>query len=65
MPSFVRARAPSRHEDVAGKLRDAILDGASRGHELPPEARPRGRFRREPTSIREAIKRLEGLSWSR
>lgn len=61
-PAF---RPPSRrriHEDVAAQLRDAILDGRFRaGHKLPPERELAADFRVNRTSIREAIKVLEGL----
>jgi DNA-binding FadR family transcriptional regulator len=58
-------RAPARrrlHEDVAEQLRDAILDGRFRaGTKLPPERDLAVEFRVNRTSIREAIKVLEGL----
>ena len=58
-------RAPARrrlHEDVAEQLRDAILDGRfSAGGKLPAERDLAAEFRVNRTSIREAIKVLEGL----
>src|SRR5215510_16208613 len=58
-------RAPARrrlHEDVAEQLRDAILDGRfAAGTKLPPERDLALEFRVNRTSIREAIKVLEGL----
>ena len=58
-------RAPARrrlHEDVAEQLRDAILDGRfGAGMKLPPERDLAGEFGVNRTSIREAIKVLEGL----
>ena len=50
------------HEDVARQLRDAILDGRFRvGQKLPPERELAQEFRVNRTSVREAIKVLEGL----
>jgi GntR family transcriptional regulator, transcriptional repressor for pyruvate dehydrogenase complex len=50
------------HEDVASQLRDAILDGRFRaGQKLPPERELALEFRVNRTSVREAIKVLEGL----
>jgi DNA-binding FadR family transcriptional regulator len=61
-PAF---RPPQRrrvHEDVAAQLRDAILDGRFRaGQKLPPERELAEEFRVNRTSLREAIKVLEGL----
>ena len=58
-------RAPARrrlHEDVAEQLRDAILDGRfPSGTKLPPERDLALEFRVNRTSVREAIKVLEGL----
>ena len=58
-------RAPARrrlHEDVAEQLRDAILDGRFPARsKLPPERDLAAEFRVNRTSIREAIKVLEGL----
>jgi DNA-binding FadR family transcriptional regulator len=58
-------RAPSRrrlHEDVAEQLRDAILDGRfAPGTKLPPERELAVEFSVNRTSVREAIKVLEGL----
>jgi GntR family transcriptional repressor for pyruvate dehydrogenase complex len=57
-------RPPARrrlHEDVAEQLRDAILDGRFlAGTKLPPERDLAAEFRVNRTSIREAIKVLEG-----
>lgn len=62
---LVAFRPPQRrriHEDVAGQLRDAILDGRFRaGQKLPPERELAEEFQVNRTSIREAIKVLEGL----
>jgi GntR family transcriptional repressor for pyruvate dehydrogenase complex len=59
-------RPPRRrriHEDVAEQLRDAILDGRfGPGEKLPPERELAEEFRVNRTSIREAIKVLEGLA---
>lgn len=61
----VEFRAPERrrlHEGVAEQLRDAILDGHLRaGEKLPPERVLAERFAVNRTSVREAIKVLEGL----
>ena len=58
-------RAPARrrlHEDVAAQLRDAILDGRfPTGTKLPPERELAAEFDVNRTSVREAIKVLEGL----
>src|SRR6185369_7661080 len=63
--AVVPFRAPSRrrlHEDVAEQLRDAILDGRfAAGTKLPPERDLAIEFDVNRTSIREAIKVLEGL----
>jgi len=63
--ALVAFRAPARrrlHEDVAEQLRDAILDGRFRaGTKLPPERELALEFRVNRTSVREAIKVLEGL----
>ncbi len=63
--AVVPFRVPARrrlHEDVAEQLRDAILDGRfAPGTKLPPERDLAGEFRVNRTSIREAIKVLEGL----
>ena len=65
MAEVVPFRAPARrrlHEDVAEQLRDAILDGRfATGTKLPPERDLALEFRVNRTSIREAIKVLEGL----
>jgi len=57
-------RAPARrrlHEDVAEQLRDAIFDGRfAPGQKLPPERALAERFQVNRTSVREAIKVLEG-----
>lgn len=50
------------HEDVAEQLRDAILDGRfAAGSRLPPERELADEFTVNRTSIREALKVLEGL----
>lgn len=50
------------HEDIAGQLRDAILDGRfAPGTRLPPERELADEFGVNRTSIREALKVLEGL----
>jgi GntR family transcriptional regulator, transcriptional repressor for pyruvate dehydrogenase complex len=58
-------RPPQRrriHEDVAAQLRDAILDGRfGSGQRLPPERELAEEFQVNRTSVREAIKVLEGL----
>ena len=58
-------RPPQRrriHEEVAEQLRDAILDGRfAAGAELPPERELASEFQIHRTSVREAIKVLEGL----
>jgi len=63
--AVVPFRAPVRrrlHEDVADQLRDAILDARfPAGQKLPPERELAQEFRVNRTSIREAIKVLEGL----
>jgi DNA-binding FadR family transcriptional regulator len=63
--TVVPFRAPRRrrlHEDVAEQLRDAILDGRFRaGMRLPPERELAVEFGVNRTSVREAIKVLEGL----
>jgi DNA-binding FadR family transcriptional regulator len=57
-------RTPTRrrlHEDVAEQLRDAIFDGRfAAGAKLPPERELAERFGVNRTSVREAIKVLEG-----
>ena len=64
-PRLVPFCPPSRrrlHEAVAEQLRDAILDGRfPAGHKLPPERELAAEFRVNRTSVREAIKVLEGL----
>lgn len=64
-PRVVAFRPPQRrrlHEAVAEQLRDAILDGRfPAGGKLPPERELAGEFRVNRTSVREAIKVLEGL----
>jgi DNA-binding FadR family transcriptional regulator len=63
--AVVPFRAPARrrlHEDVAEQLRDAILDGRfPAGTKLPPERELAPEFGVNRTSVREAIKVLEGL----
>lgn len=58
-------RPPARrrlHEDVADQLRDAILDGHyAVGQKLPPERELADEFQVNRTSVREAIKVLEGV----
>lgn len=58
-------RPPQRrriHEEVGEQLRDAILDGRfAAGHKLPPERELAEEFQVNRTSVREAIKGLEGL----
>ena len=50
------------HEDIAAQLRDAIFDQRFRsGQKLPPERELAEDFQVNRTSIREAIKVLEGL----
>lgn len=50
------------HEDIAAQLRDAILDGRfAPGTRLPPERELAEEFSVNRTSIREALKVLEGL----
>lgn len=59
---FRPARRRRIHEDVAEQLRDAILDGRfTSGAKLPPERELAEEFRVNRTSIRDAIKVLEGL----
>jgi GntR family transcriptional repressor for pyruvate dehydrogenase complex len=59
---FRPARRRRIHEDVAEQLRDAILDGRfASGAKLPPERELAEEFRVNRTSIRNAIKVLEGL----
>src|SRR5512143_2015612 len=63
--AVVPFRAPKRrrlHEDVAEQVRDAILDGRfAPGTKLPPERELAAEFGVNRTSVREAIKVLEGL----
>jgi DNA-binding FadR family transcriptional regulator len=63
--AVVPFRAPVRrrlHEDVAEQLRDAILDGRfAAGTKLPPERELAVEFGVNRTSVREALKVLEGL----
>src|SRR4051794_7993254 len=64
MSRVVPFRPPPRrriHEAVAEQLRDAILDGRVRaGQRLPPERELAQEFQVNRTSVREAIKVLEG-----
>ncbi len=64
-PRVVPFQPPARrriHESVAEQLRDAILDGRFRaGQRLPPERELAVEFQVNRTSVREAIKVLEGL----
>ena len=59
-------RVPVRrriHESVAEQLRDAILDGRFKpGDKLPPERELAEEFQVNRTSVREAIKVLDGLT---
>ena len=51
------------HEDVAEQLRDAILDGGfPAGSKLPPERELAIEFEVNRTSVRDAMKVLEGLN---
>jgi GntR family transcriptional repressor for pyruvate dehydrogenase complex len=65
LPRVVPFRPPARrrlHEAVAEQLRDAVLDGRfPAGSKLPPERELAAEFRVNRTSVREAIKVLEGL----
>lgn len=63
MPGAIRPLVRRRlHEDVAEHLRDAILDGRFQaGDKLPPERELAARFGVNRTSVREALKVLEGL----
>ncbi len=59
---FQPAQRRRLHEEVAEQLRDAILDGKfAAGSKLPPERELAIQFRVNRTSIREAMKVLEGL----
>jgi DNA-binding FadR family transcriptional regulator len=59
---FQPPRRRRLHQDVAEQLRDAILDGRYRaGDKLPPERELAEEFQVNRTSVREAIKVLEGL----
>ncbi len=64
-PSAMPFHPPARrrvHEAIAEQLRDAILNGAfASGQKLPPERELAERFEVNRTSIREAMKVLEGL----
>ena len=63
-PRLLPFRPPQRrrlHQDVAEQLRDAILDGRYReGEKLPSERDLADEFEVNRTSVREAIKVLEG-----
>lgn len=63
--TVVPFKPPARrriHESVAEQLRDAILDGHwLAGEKLPPERELAEKFQVNRTSVREAIKVLEGL----
>ena len=65
MAEVITFRPPARrrlHEAVADQLRDAILDGRfPAGTKLPPERELAEEFQVNRTSVREAIKVLEGL----
>lgn len=59
---FLPVRRRRVHDDIAAQLRDAILDGRfAAGAKLPPERELADEFGVNRTSIREAIKVLEGL----
>lgn len=59
---FSPVRRRRVHDDIALQLRDAILDGRfPPGSKLPPERELAEEFNVNRTSIREAIKVLEGL----
>lgn len=59
---FQPPRRRRLHQDVADQLRDAILDGRfAAGDKLPPERELAEEFQVNRTSVREAIKVLEGL----
>jgi GntR family transcriptional repressor for pyruvate dehydrogenase complex len=59
---FQPPRRRRLHQDVADQLRDAILDGRfAPGDKLPPERELAEEFQVNRTSVREAIKVLEGL----
>jgi GntR family transcriptional repressor for pyruvate dehydrogenase complex len=59
---FQPPRRRRLHQDVAEQLRDAILDGLyAPGDKLPPERELAEEFQVNRTSVREAIKVLEGL----
>jgi DNA-binding FadR family transcriptional regulator len=59
---FQPPRRRRLHQDVAEQLRDAILDGRyAAGDKLPPERELAEEFQVNRTSVREAIKVLEGL----
>lgn len=59
---FQPPRRRRLHQDVAEQLRDAILDGRLKpGDKLPPERELAEEFQVNRTSVREAIKVLEGL----
>ena len=59
---FQPPRRRRLHQDVAEQLRDAILDGRyAVGEKLPPERELAEEFQVNRTSVREAIKVLEGL----
>lgn len=59
---FQPPRRRRLHQDVAEQLRDAILDGRfAAGAKLPPERELAEEFQVNRTSVREAIKVLEGL----
>ena len=69
MPSIVKiadfrpALRRRVHEDIADQLRDAILDGRfPAASKLPPERELAIEFKVNRTSIRDAIKVLEGLN---
>jgi GntR family transcriptional regulator, transcriptional repressor for pyruvate dehydrogenase complex len=60
--AFRPAQRRRIHEEVGEQLRDAILDGRfASGDKLPPERELAEEFQVNRTSVREAIKVLEGL----
>lgn len=59
---FAKVHRHRVHDDIAVQLRDAILDGRfAPGEKLPPERELAAEFGVNRTSIREALKTLEGL----
>lgn len=63
LSDFRPAQRRRIHEDIAEQLRDAILDGRfPAGVKLPPERELAIEFQVNRTSIRDAMKVLEGLN---